>query len=293
VSGSRSVAGHLAWCSTVVDGRPASYGTAGVGLPVLFLHGWALGHHTYKRALKRLVQMGCQVVAPALPGFSGTANLPDDEVNFAGYADWVAQLLQRLGCDEPVMVIGHSFGGAVAVQLAADHPDAVRQLVLVNSIGGATWRHHGQRILLMNERPLWDWGLRFPFDLWPPHKAAWVASFVRDDLLRNVVLNPQGTWRAAMLARCADLADELERVRLSGLPVLALSGRDDQVVPRASFEALCEALDCEGQLVPGRHAWLLTEPDAFARALAPTVSRLRNLASGGRLPASHPDRAAS
>ncbi|HLI25393.1 MAG TPA: alpha/beta fold hydrolase, partial [Acidimicrobiales bacterium] len=237
-----SFAGHLAWCSTVVDGRPACYGTAGVGLPVLFLHGWALGHHTYKRALKRLVQMGCQVIAPALPGFSGTANLPEDDVNFPAYADWVAQFLQRLGCEEPVMVIGHSFGGAVAVQLAADHPRAVRQLVLVNSIGGATWRYHGQRILLMTERPLWDWGLRFPTDLWPITKAAWVASFVRDDLLRNVVLNPQGTWRAAMLARGADLADELERIRLSGLPVLALSGRDDQVVPRASFEALCEAL---------------------------------------------------
>ncbi len=52
---------HLAWLSTTVDGRPAKYGVAGDGLPVLFLHGWGLGQHSYKRALKRLVRLGCRV----------------------------------------------------------------------------------------------------------------------------------------------------------------------------------------------------------------------------------------
>ncbi len=33
---------------TIVQGRPAFYSTAGEGLPVLFLHGWALAHHTYR-----------------------------------------------------------------------------------------------------------------------------------------------------------------------------------------------------------------------------------------------------
>jgi pimeloyl-ACP methyl ester carboxylesterase len=283
VSSDRSVAGHLAWCTTAVDGLPAHYGTAGSGLPVLFIHGWALGHQTYKRALKRLVQQGCQVVAPALPGFAGTPNLPDSDATFAGYAGWVARFLDRLGYDEPVVTVGHSFGGGVAVKLAADHPQRVRQLVLVNSIGGSTWRARGQRVKLMAERPLWDWGLRFPTDLWPPTRAGWVVPFVRDDLLRNVVLNPVGTWRAATLARAADLTVELETVRRSGVPVLAISGRDDQVIPRDSFGALCAALGCEGRLVAGRHAWLLTDPDSFAGALEPTIRRLQ--AGGDTLPA--------
>ena len=38
---------HLVWTRTFVDGRPALYGAAGEGLPVVFLHGWALGSHTY------------------------------------------------------------------------------------------------------------------------------------------------------------------------------------------------------------------------------------------------------
>jgi len=40
------------------------YGVAGEGLPVLFLHGWALGQHSYKRALKRLVQQAEGTVGP-------------------------------------------------------------------------------------------------------------------------------------------------------------------------------------------------------------------------------------
>lgn len=277
VSRHTSVVGHLAWCTTAVDGRPASYGTAGEGPPVLFLHGWALGHQTYKRALKRLVLQGFQVVAPALPGFGGTPNLPQEQLSFEGYAAWVAAFLAALGYESPVLTVGHSFGGAVAVKLAHDHPERVGQLVLVNSIGATTWRAHGSRIRLMAERPLWDWGLRFPSDLWPPSHAGRLAPLLFEDVLRNLVLNPAGTWKAGMLARSADMSDELAAIRARRLPVAALSGEDDRIVPRATFDALCDALGCEGELVPGRHAWMLTDPDSFGEALARTVSALQEV----------------
>lgn len=269
------MAGHLAWCQTAVQGRPASYATAGSGSPVLFLHGWALGHHTYKRALKRLVQQGSQVVAPALPGFGGTPNLPGDRLDFSGYASWVSEFLDRLGYEEPLLAVGHSFGGAVAAQLAHDHPRHVRQLVLVNSLGGSVWRQQGAGARLMSERPLWDWGIRFPADLWPPLGARWLVGFFTDDLVANLIRNPLGVWRAAELARRADLSTELGELRRRGLSALALSAEHDGIVPRASFDALCQALGCEGQVVPGRHSWLLADPDAFGRALADAVAALQ------------------
>ena len=68
---------HLVWKRTRVEGRSALYGVAGEGPPVVFVHGWALGSHSYKRALKRLVGLGLKVFAPALPGFGGTADLPE------------------------------------------------------------------------------------------------------------------------------------------------------------------------------------------------------------------------
>src|SRR5438876_11492199 len=80
----------LTWRRTWVDDRPALYGVAGRdGLPVVFLHGWALGSRTYRRSIDRLLALGCQVYAPALPGFGGTPDLPRRQFSFAGYADWV------------------------------------------------------------------------------------------------------------------------------------------------------------------------------------------------------------
>src|SRR5437016_13698195 len=102
---------HLVWKKTTVSGRPAVYGVAGRGLPVLFLHGWGLGQHTYKRTLKRLVHLGCQVFAPALPGFGGSADLPDRKLTFAAYAGWVDDFLDAVDVSEPAFVVGHSFGG--------------------------------------------------------------------------------------------------------------------------------------------------------------------------------------
>src|SRR2546428_10676528 len=124
---------HLVWKKTTVSGRPAVYGVAGRGLPVLFLHGWGLGQHTYKRALKRLVHLGCQVFAPALPGFGGTADPPSRPMSFVGYAAWVAKFLDPVGITEPVFAAGHSFGGGVAIKLAHDHPGRGGSLLLGHS----------------------------------------------------------------------------------------------------------------------------------------------------------------
>src|SRR5438552_3120367 len=85
---------RLVWKRTTVEGRLALYGEAGEGLPVVFLHGWGLGQHAYRRPLKRLVQLGCHVWAPALPGFGGTADLPGDDFSLAGYATWLDEFLR-------------------------------------------------------------------------------------------------------------------------------------------------------------------------------------------------------
>jgi len=150
---------QMVWHRTTVSGRPATYGVVADGRPVLFLHGWGLSHRSYRHGLERLVGHGVRVIAPALPGFGGTAPLPEDQLSLAGYAAWVAEFLNELRVDEPVTLVGHSFGGGVALKTAHDHPTRVATLVLVNSIGGSTWTQRGARSRSMLERPVWDWGL--------------------------------------------------------------------------------------------------------------------------------------
>ena len=241
---------------------------------MVFLHGWALAHHTYKRTLKRLVLQGCQVLAPAMPGFGGTPNLPLGRVSFAGYAAWTADFLDAVGVDQPAIVIGHSFGGGVAIALAHDHPDTVGELVLINSVGGA-WRTGGGRERLMRERPLWDWAWRFMADLVPSPELPKLVPMLLEGLVPNLVFNPIGVARTGALACSADLRAELAAIKLRRLPVVAISGDRDLVIPSSSFKALCDVLGCTGEVVPGRHSWVLADPEGFERILLRTVAGMR------------------
>lgn len=266
---------HLVWKRTTVDGRTALYGVAGEGLPVLFLHGWALGQHSYKRAMKRLVHLGCQVFAPALPGFGGTADLPGDRMSFEGYAAWVDGFLAALKVDEPAFVVGHSFGGGVSIKLAHDYPDRVRYLVLVNSVGGSTWSSSGSVVRSMAQRPLWDWGIHFPRDILPLPQLTRVLPVILEDALPNLLRNPLAIWKVANIARRADLTAELEELKRRQLPVVVLWGEQDRIIPRASFDALCNAIGSSGDVVAGNHSWLLADPDAFGEVMTNVVAVAR------------------
>jgi pimeloyl-ACP methyl ester carboxylesterase len=260
---------HLAWKRATVDGRTALYGVAGEpgATPVLFLHGWGLGQHSYKRALKRLVHLGCRVYAPALPGFGGTRDLPARQFSFEGYAEWVDEFLQAVDVDEPVFVVGHSFGGGVAIRFAHDFPARVRTLVLINSVGGSKWSGRGERARSLAQRPLWDWGIHFPGDILLPRQFTKVLPVVLEDAVPNLVRNPLAFWKVANLARTADLRPELEALKARKLPVVVLWGDKDRIIPRAAFDDLCQAIGLQGEVVEGTHSWLLADPDAFGEVM--------------------------
>lgn len=260
---------------TWVDERQASYSTAGDGMPVLFLHGWGLGHQTYRAVIEAVAAQGVRVVAPALPGFGRTDALPSEQFSLAGFARWLASFCEAVGIDEPAVVLGHSFGGGVAVRLAHDHRARVRSLVLVNSIGGSSWKK-GRTLTSIAERPLWDWGLHFPADVWPVRQATRVLPVIVEDLIPNLVRNPRNMIKVAGLARRADLRFELEELRDSGLPITILWAERDGVIPRESFEALCVAAGVQGTVVQGSHSWLLADPDQFGEVITNdvTVARL-------------------
>ncbi len=267
VDGAGDHADWLRWKETTVDGRPAVYGEAGEGTPVLFLHGWGLGHKAYKRSLSRLVRAGLHVYAPALPGFGGTAALPDEEVTVAGYGAWAAAFLRAVGVNEPALVLGHSFGGGVAITLAHDHRRQVRALVLINSIGASAW-YQTSWIHSLTRRPPWDWGIHFHADLLPVRQARRVLPVIVAEALPNLVRDPRSFFRAAALARQADLTSELEDLRRRHLPVVVLWGARDQLLTRRSLESLCQALgDPDVVTVPGAHSWLLADPDAFGEVM--------------------------
>jgi pimeloyl-ACP methyl ester carboxylesterase len=259
------------WHRINVDGRTATYTEMGTGMPVVFLHGWALGHRTYHEVLQRISAHGTRVLAPALPGFGGTADLPGHEPGLRGYADWVDAFVEALEIDEPVVVVGHSFGGGVAIKFAHRHPARVRALVPVNSIGGGLWKSDEEQAVPLGDRPWWDWSLRFPADVLPLDKARTVLPVILRDAVPNLVRNPRALIKAGRIAKRADLTRELEDLKDRGLPVVVLWGMDDEVIPKASFDALCDAVGASGELVDGNHSWLLADPDAFGEVVTNVI----------------------
>lgn len=264
--------GHLTWQTARVDGRQAVYGVGGHGLPVLFIHGWALGARAYKRALKRLIRLGCRVYAPALPDFGGTEGLPSHHRTVEDYAGWVDAFLTAVEVDEPLLVVGHSLGGAVGAKFSHDFPDRVSHLVLINSIGASVWADGPDRLRLLAERPLWDWALSFSRDLLISDRAVPTLRAIAEDCLPNLVHNPLGLARTARIARQVDLRRELAAVRESGVPVTAVTSDGDLVVTRACFDELCRTLGVRGRVVAGRHSWLLASPEQFAGVMVQAVS---------------------
>ncbi len=96
----------------------------GEGSPqVLALHGWGRTRSDFREVLR-----GLDGVAVDLPGF-GASPEPETAMGADGYAGIVGQVLEQFG--EPAVVVGHSFGGRVAVHLGVRFPERVAALVLV------------------------------------------------------------------------------------------------------------------------------------------------------------------
>ncbi len=86
----------------------------------------------YNCAVGPLVAAGYHVVAPDLPGYGRTAPLPPEEYDVALLADRVWQWVEALGAGR-ITLIGHSWGGAIAMRMQMESPGRLDALVLVDS----------------------------------------------------------------------------------------------------------------------------------------------------------------
>jgi pimeloyl-ACP methyl ester carboxylesterase len=107
-----------------LDGRVFADVADGPGPLIVALHGWGRDRHDFRDALS-----GYRHIRADLPGF-GLSPPPPEAWGAADYAACLAAALDECGLPEPAVVVGHSFGGRVAVCLAAARPDLAGSLVL-------------------------------------------------------------------------------------------------------------------------------------------------------------------
>src|SRR5690349_3618784 len=117
-----------------VQGVRLRVAESGEGSVVVLLHALFIDHRTWDPVAAELSRE-YRVVAPDLPGFGASEKPPASKFHYDidSFAEVVADLFAGLDLGRAA-VVGHALGGAVALTLAARHPELVSRLVLVDSI---------------------------------------------------------------------------------------------------------------------------------------------------------------
>jgi pimeloyl-ACP methyl ester carboxylesterase len=115
-----------------VHGHRRAYVKVGSGPALLLLHGLGCDHTTWAPVIDALARR-YTVIAPDLLGH-GLSAKPRADYSVGGYANGMRDLVTLLGIDK-VTVVGHSFGGGVAMQFAYQFPERTERLILVASGG--------------------------------------------------------------------------------------------------------------------------------------------------------------
>jgi len=117
------------------QGLSTYYETQGDGNAIILLHGWGADSNTMRPLLKYLKNntQKLKVISMDFPGF-GLSDLPPTPWGIDDYVQHLLSFMEELGIPTAIL-LGHSFGGRVAIKFAALNPDRVKKLILVDSAG--------------------------------------------------------------------------------------------------------------------------------------------------------------
>lgn len=256
---------------------------AGQGEPVVLLHGFCCSSFTWREVMPGLARSH-RVIAPDLPGFGYTERPGDPEAyRFSGLGRTVLGLLDRLGVAH-AHLIGHSYGGALALWLAERHPERVRSLALV----AAATPH---RLAVERRRA---WARYRPLNYLLLHTALLSRAAVRKSL-EHTYHDPSlvtdelvDAYRDRLLVEgienayygfLAPVDDPPPAVDLEALdmPVLMLWGDDDRLIPAERAAPYVARFPQARMVVFDRcgHVPMEERPDEFLREVLPFLRRHR------------------
>ncbi len=233
--------------TTMVYGKEVSYLEIGEGDSlVVILHGWPSHKGTWEHVARDLAGAEYRIIAPDFPGF-GNSEEPPEAWGIREYAEWTRDFVSTvtsqlsMGDTNPT-VIGHSFGGRVAIELAGGAPSfAVNRLVLIAPSGV---RHE--------PAPAWKristvGNAIFSLPVLCAIKPLARKMLHRVFLRRSIYYDTEGIMRESFKKVINEEGEQLEQLlQHITVPTLLLWGSDDATVPPADGEYMA-------QNIPGAH----------------------------------------
>ena len=236
-----------------IHGHQVSFRRGGQGPVLLLLHGIAGSSRTWREVMPMLAER-YTVLAPDLIGHGDSAK-PVGDYSLGAHASGLRDFLALLGV-ERATVVGQSFGGGVAMQLAYQHPELCERLVLVDS--GGLGREVSWMLRLLTV-PGAEYVMPVLFPQFARQSGNSIARFLFDRGLRSERLAEM--WRAyASLTEAANRkafirtmrsvidpggqsVSAMDRLYLaSHLPTLIVWGERDEIIPVSQAYAAHEAI---------------------------------------------------
>jgi pimeloyl-ACP methyl ester carboxylesterase len=240
--------------SVVANGIRTNYLSAGAGTPVvIFVHGSGPGVTAYANWRLLFPALGSDIapladkfrlLAPDLVGFGFTDRPDGVEYNLQTWADQVVGLMDALDIPSATLV-GNSFGGAISLRLATQHPERVERLVLMGSMGVS---------FPITDGLDWVWGYQPSFENMRKclDYFAWSRDLVSDELAEvryQASIQPGfqesfGSMFPAPRQRSVE-AMTIPEQELRDLKhqTLLIHGREDQVIPLDASLRLLQLID--------------------------------------------------
>jgi pimeloyl-ACP methyl ester carboxylesterase len=212
-------------------------------LPVVVLHGAGANLEDMHLALGEHLGGRRRVIFVDRPGLGFSARRAEEGASPAYQATVLRDILDRLGVERAI-VVGHSWGGALALTFALDFPARTAGLVLIApATHPGVWRMNKLNALLAGPIGwLFARTLAFPFGailIWPGSRTAFLPQIIPDHYVRHsaamLVLRPP-----TLMANWADvgcleafLQRQVPRYATLTAPTIVLAGDRDPFVPAA------------------------------------------------------------
>jgi pimeloyl-ACP methyl ester carboxylesterase len=257
--------------TVAVNGIDIYFERFGSGRPLLFLNGSGATLATSSLLIAPIGER-FDVVAHDQRGL-GRTSIPPGPYSMADYAADAAGVLDEVGWDR-CRVVGISFGGMVAQELAVTFPQRIERLALLctspGGVGGASYPLHELASLDPTER-----GRRGATLLDTRFTAEWLAEHDSDRALAEMMASRAETPKSDEVLRGEreqlearrhhDVCDRLGRI---DCPTLVACGRYDGIAPPANSEAIVSRVPgAELKVFEGGHAFMAQDRAAFPAVL--------------------------
>jgi 3-oxoadipate enol-lactonase len=215
---------------------------SGNGQPLVLVHGFPLDHSMWQGQIDAFAN-GYQVIAPDLRGF-GQSTVSPGLVTMQRMADDIAQVLNGLAIDQPIVLCGLSMGGYVAWQFALRHRERLAKLILCDTKAAADTPEAAANRIAMADKVQRE-GAAFVAEAMLPKLFApdhLQASPPYIEATRQVILRTDPKAIAAAQRGMAQRPDMTDRLAQFDVPALVLCGQHDAISPPAEMRSIAEKL---------------------------------------------------